>query len=122
MDKIPQELFYVLVFLAIVIFNFLTQRAAQRKQQEAAQIEPPEQDAPLEEIFGRTSPAPVFHAEPASGRETRPPAPEPRRSRSSAKSLLRTKRDLQRAVVAMTVLGPCRALEAQNGQQASGRR
>jgi hypothetical protein len=122
MERFPVELLYVLGFIAIVLFNYIAQRAARRRQQEEeAQAQAAEQAAPppaeeelLEDVWGRTptpapAPAPVLAPRPAALPIAAPP-PAPRRSHP-ARALLRDKRDLRRAVVLMMVLGPCRSQE-----------
>lgn len=125
MERIPVELLYVLGFIVFIVYNMVMQRAARRRQQqeqaeaEAAQPEPqPElaEEKPLEEVWGRTAvPVPVPAALPL-----REPAPRPLpvyvepaapRRVHPVRALLRTERDLQRAMILMTVLGPCRAQE-----------
>lgn len=108
---------FILIFLGILFFNYLTQQAARRRrQEEQAQAPPaappPAEDEPLEDIWGRT-PAPA--AAPALAPRPAQPAraqatPAPRRLHP-ARALLKDKRDLRRAVVLMMVLGPCRAQE-----------
>jgi hypothetical protein len=120
MERIPTELLYVLAFLAIILFNFIAQRAARRRQQQEQAEEPappepaPAEDAPLEDIWGRTAApapasAPVVAPRPAPA-AVRAEPPRPRRLHP-ARALLKDKRDLRRAVVLMMVLGPCRAQE-----------
>ena len=119
MERFPTELLYVLGFIAIVLFNYMAQRAARRRQQQeqAQQPVPPEpapvEQEPLEDIWGRSAaaaPAPVAVVGP---RPAPPAAREPRLPRRihPARALLKDKRDLRRAVVLMMVLGPCRAQE-----------
>ncbi len=131
MDKLsPDMLIYILVIAGILIFNYLAQRAAaKRQQEEPASGEPPAQPDPFEEIFGRKGSIPagelppeslpalvrVYEAPPApvpvaEARRVAVSAAAPRR-RSAARALLQGKGNLQRAVVVMTVLGPCRAME-----------
>ena len=115
MDRLPEGLLYILVFLAIVLFNAvqaLRRRQRQGEEEAAAQPEPPPaEDEPLEDIWGpRAAPAPVIAARPA------PPPPATAASASPrglhpARALLKDRRDLRRAVVLAMVLGPCRAQE-----------
>jgi hypothetical protein len=113
----PDLLIYVLVILGILFFNYLARKAPRQQQDESAGGEPPAQDEPLEEIFTRKRPVPA--ADPLRGAppvpagvgEAQPVAAEVPRRRSAARSLLRGRRNLRRAFVVMTVLGPCRALE-----------
>lgn len=122
MERIPTELIYVLVFLGLVVFNFVVQQMARRRQQEAAGQEaqpeepPVPEDEPLEDLWGR-SPAPApepVRAPVVVPRPVRSPgaaqAPT-QRPRHPVRVLLQSKRDLRRAAVLMTVLGPCRAQE-----------
>ena len=116
MDRFPEGLLYILVFLGIVLFNFVQamrrrQRPAEGQAPAEAGHEPPAaQDEPLEDIWGpRAAPAPAVAARPAP-----PPAravrPAPR-GMHPVRALLKDRRDLRQAVVLMMVLGPCRAQE-----------
>jgi hypothetical protein len=113
MPKSGSELLFLgLIIAGFMLFNYVARQLARkaREQQEAAAAQPaaagsapPPGEEPLEEFWGRV-PAPRQAApEPVA-----PPAPSRRRSGAR---LFRTRRDLRQAVVAMTVLGPCRALE-----------
>ncbi|HJS38065.1 MAG TPA: hypothetical protein VJ789_08055, partial [Burkholderiales bacterium] len=76
MERFPAWLI-ILVFLGIIVFNFLMQRAARRRQQEeqaqAQPAPPPVEEEVLEDIWGRTPtpalaptpPPPVLAARPA---------------------------------------------------------
>lgn len=113
----PDLLIYGLLILGVLIFNYLAQRAAKRRQNESADREPPEQAKPLPEIWGRAQPAPAavpppgVMPMPAPAPEAPPVAEEAPRRRSAARSFLRGRGNLRRAMVVMTVLGPCRAQE-----------
>jgi len=121
MERFPVELLYVLVFVGIVLFNFVMQRAARRREQAQAaqaQAEPtPVAEAPLEDIWGRTparaaEPAPMAVAPSAPLRvDAAPPVP---RRRHPVRALLEDKRDLRRAVILTMVLEPCRAQQQSN--------
>jgi hypothetical protein len=116
MKNIPPELIYILLFVAFALFQYLVKRFFKRPQPEAQEEVPIAQDAPapadepLPEIWGRPTVAPV----PVLAVRVAPalvvPAAIPRRY-SAARSLLGTKRDLQRTIAIMTILGPCRAQE-----------
>jgi hypothetical protein len=119
MERFPVELLYVLAIVGFFLFNMLARRAARRRQQEEAAQAPAEppasaEDAPLEDIWGRT-PAPAPARVPVLAPHTAPPparaaTPAPRRVHP-VRALLKDKRDLRRAVVLMMVLGPCRSQE-----------
>ena len=114
-------LIYGLIFLGFLLFNNVVQavkRARQQQEEERAQQQeaaPPPEEEPLEYIWGRRPqadlPAAAAHLEPAPRVEAiaAPPAASPRRA--VPRALFHSREDLRRAVVVMTVLGPCRALE-----------
>jgi len=119
MERLPVELLYVLGFIAIVLFNFIAQRAARRRQQEepaeAPIPSPPpavEEELP-EDYWGRTPTPPAPAAVPVPRPAPPPVLAEPPRPRRvhPVSALLNDRRDLRRAVVLMMVLGPCRAQE-----------
>jgi len=116
MKGLPIELLFILFFAAIVLFNFIKQRAAGLRPPEATQAEPESDDIP-EALWGRSPLDPTTKTEPAA------PAPAPRRMVASAASpavrrrrferqaLLGTRRQVQDAFVVATILGRCRADE-----------
>jgi hypothetical protein len=109
-------LIYVLIIAGVLLFNYVMQQLAKkaRQQQEEqaggaqAESSPPSEDEPLEDIWGR--PPPLETVGPAA-RAPRVEAPAVPERRAAAGLLFRTRHDLRHAVVVMTVLGPCRALE-----------
>jgi hypothetical protein len=118
MGKSGSELLvYGLIIAGFLLFNFLAQKLARkaREQQEAveraeAQAQPAEAEDTLEDPWGRPLAAPVPAPQPAVRRAPATLAPPARHARSPH-ALFRTPQDLRRAIVVMTVLGPCRALE-----------
>jgi hypothetical protein len=116
MERFPLELLFVLGFVALVLFNYFVQRAAQRRaQQEKAQAAvaaaPPSVEEELsEEVWGRTATAPFPPAVPVLVPRAAPPPPAPRRL-DPVRALRNDQRDLRRAVVLLRVLGPGRAQE-----------
>ena len=117
------ELFmYGLFFAVFLLFNYFMQQAAkrarQRQEQEQAQQQdaaPPPDDEPLDNLWGRRPqadwPAPAAHIKPARRVEAIAAAPAPSPGRAARSALFRSQEDLRHAIVVMTVLGPCRALE-----------
>lgn len=118
-------LIYGLFIAGYLLFNFLMQQLAARRARQQRELpqqaspqpdaEPPSSaDASFEELWGRgqqadarasaTAVEPVRkRVEPVAGTA---PAPY-----LSPKTLLRSRQDLRHAIVVMTVLGPCRALD-----------
>jgi len=111
MDRFPTELIYVLIFTAIVLFQYLIKRFAPQAQQESVQEEQFAQDR--EEVQPVQMPFPAADAAMGHfGRSAAPGAvPAPPRRRFSRSSLMGTRRKVQDAVVIATILGPCRADE-----------
>ena len=118
-------LIYGLFIAAYLLFNFLMQQLAAkraRQQQERVQQEQAQRDAlmtsadePLDQLWGRggqqeEAQEPVVTVEPARRRieAGAGAAPTPR---LSPYTLLRSRQSLRDAIVVMTVLGPCRALD-----------
>lgn len=117
-------LIYGLFIAGYLLFNFLMQRlAARRAQQQREQAQqptpqpdaaPPPADESLEELWGRGQQADA-HASATAGEPVRkrvePMAGTAPTPRLSPKTLLRSRQSLRDAIVVMTVLGPCRALD-----------
>jgi hypothetical protein len=115
MGKSGSELLvYGLIIAGFLLFNYLAQKLAKkaREQQEAAEHEaaeapPVAQEDTLEDIWGRL---PVTAVQPPEHRPAPRVAPPPGRP-AATRRLFRNRQDLRHAIVLMTVLGPCRALE-----------
>ncbi len=118
MDESGTRLLIIALIIAgFMLFNHLAQRAARRmrEQQEAAEREAaahataaPGEEEELEDIWGRPAAPPPAPLETAPAPRVEPVAPPPP---PAAHRLFRTPQDLRHAVIAMTVLGPCRAQE-----------
>lgn len=126
MNGFPTELLlYGAIALMILLFNFLGRK---RAAQQAPPVQDPEQDEasapgmlyepdePPSEFWGRVPPAPVaFPVGPEPVRRTEPPRVRvsvPRRAqRYDRASLFGSKREVRKAIVLMTVLGPPRGAE-----------
>ena len=114
MKGIPQELLYVLMFLAVVLFQYLMKRFGPQAPKEPVGNEqllqmPEEEDTPAAcEVSGV-----------AAGLSGRSDAPRiaPARRRFSRNSLMGTRRAAQNAVAIATILGPCRAFEPHDFRQ-----
>lgn len=118
---VTEFLWYGLLFAAILLFNFVMQRLGRRArkrrlEQEALKESTPAPSAqrPLDVAWGR---APRAEARPLPAPTVAPTAPAPAPTAQAAPRRLRyrhlfaSRRDIRQAVVGMTVLGPCRALQ-----------
>ena len=110
MKGLPEELIYVLVFAAILLFQYLMKRFG-------PQLEPPPilQDEPDAELSAQAAPEAASVSIPTDTFFGRSRAPEAftalARRRFSRRSLMGNRRDVQNAIVIATILGPCRAFE-----------
>ena len=121
MNGVPAELFYALIFAAVLLVQYLMKRPG---------VPPQSDDTPQDEPIAQAQPADLAAPVPArreSGadaaaaifstteRTARLGAPArgaaTARQRTASRLLLSDWQDLQRAVIGMTLLGPCRALE-----------
>ena len=110
MQGLPSELLYVLLFGAFLLLNFAMQKAARRREAEAAKNQPAPEEIPEEEWRGSASGLPPPATAGAAQRRAAPPAaaPLPARRRYSRQALLGSRRQVQEAFVVATILGPCR--------------
>lgn len=118
MKGIPEELLYVLMFLAVVLFQYLMKRFGPQAPEEPAWDERLLQtsDAATDTAVtaAATAAAAAFGVSgAATGHSARNDAPRaaPARRRFSRNSLMGDRRAVQNAVVVATLLGPCRAFE-----------
>lgn len=116
MKGIPEELLYVLMFLAVVLFQYLMKRFGPQAPDEPAWDErlaqiPEEVAEPDTPAFGASGVAADL-----PGRSAVPRA-APARRRFSRGSLMGDRRAVQNAVVVATILGPCRAFEPHDIRQ-----
>lgn len=120
-----QLLIYGLLIGGILLFNFLLQRVVQRvREREALQqagqqeAEPHEEQAPIDTGWGRRQPEALRRAAPSEPLARRVEAMTAGAERSPRRThkVFGSRRDLRHAIVVMTVLGPCRALEPHDRQ------
>ena len=111
MKGLPEELIYVLIFGAILLFQYLIKRFGPQQQPPSPQDEPDPELPEQEQATPETSPVSTA-SDIRFGRSGAPSAsiafPERRFSR---RALLGNRRDVQNAIVIATILGPCRAFE-----------
>lgn len=113
-----QWLFFA-IFVAIGLFNLLGRWLKRRMQEQARQNAPPEPPAPrFPEVEIREIPAPRRMPAAPPPEPVVPPVRVPAR-RSAVREIARVptrlggQTDLRRAIVLMSVLGPCRGLESE---------
>ena len=105
-----EQLLLLLFFILLPLLNMWRQRAGRRPQRRVPQ--PPREP----ELRYRPEPRAPPPVRPEAARErapARPPqeAPAPRRTRRAPTPVFRTKAELRRAIVLMSILGPCRGSE-----------
>ena len=135
---------FIFLFAAFLLFNFVSTQARRRRlerQRRALESFAQAPPAPEAGSFGRPDPfnpawgrapetavlevAPGFNEEriaaiaAAAPRAARPPRPAVKLQRRP-RHFLRTRQDLRHAVMAMTVLGPCRALQPYDPDASGG--
>ncbi len=113
-------LLYGLIVAGFLLFNYVTQQLAKKTRQEEERALPHEavpspEDALPEDIRGREPgadlPVAVGPLEPARRIDSIFAVPGPLPGRVARGALFRARQDLRQAIVGMTVLGPCRALD-----------
>lgn len=124
MKDIPEELLYVLMFLAVVLFQYLMKRfGPQAPEDDPAWDERPSQIPDEAADNAATAVAATTAAFWASGMATGFPdrsvasCAAPAKRRFSRTSLMGSRRAMQNAVVIATILGPCRAFEPHDVRQ-----
>ena len=119
MNSAPAELLYALLFAAVLLVQYLMKRFGGRTQpddalQEApiAEAPPAERQAPVPARWASLEEIPAVSFAAAEGTprlEALAVSAAIPRQRAVARSLLNGGPDLRRAIVGMTLLGPCRA-------------
>lgn len=111
MNSFPTELIYVLVFGAILLFQYVMKRFGPQQQPQSPQDEPVPEIPQQEQAIPETSWASTA-SDIRFGRSGAPSASAPlARRRFSRRALMGNKRDVQNAIVIAAILGPCRAFE-----------
>jgi hypothetical protein len=105
-----EPIILLIIFILITLANYVLERMRRRYEQPS----PARQPMPDMGVRRQAAPAPALGSPaPRERAQTAPPNRILALSRSgwSRKTLFRTRRDVRRVIVAMTVLGPCRAYE-----------
>lgn len=126
MKGLPTELIYVLLFVGMLLVQYMLKRRRGRQPQESSQdggvAQPGAEMSPDFAGLEQDSAIAWGASRVAVDRLARPEAPPALRARPrhrfSRQSLMGTRRDVQNAVVIATILGPCRALEPPGGAPA----
>lgn len=114
MKGLPTELILLVLLGVALLFNFVMQRAVRRRQAEALQDEPAQEEIP-EAVWRVQSAADL--PPPATDDSARRPAEAPSvssappRRRFDRQTLLGSRRKVQDAFVVATILGRCRGDE-----------
>ncbi|MDP3540256.1 MAG: hypothetical protein Q8S26_16295 [Azonexus sp.] len=114
MKDIPSELLYVLMFLVVVLFQYLAKRFVPQEpawDERLEQIPEVPEDTPAAPVASASG-AGQFGRNAARGTSLAPP-----RGRFSRSSLMGSRREVQNAMVIATILGPCRAFEPHDIRQ-----
>ena len=109
-DFSVEPIILLIIFILIPLANYVLERMRRRFQP------PSSTRQPMPDMGMRRQAAPASTPASPAPRERAQAAPPNRvlassRSRWSRKTLFRTRRDVRRTIVAMTVLGPCRAYD-----------
>jgi len=103
----------VLLFLFVIVpfINYILARKERERKRRMESRMPTTQQPEPTLIRRSAAPKASLAPEPAYARPAAPtPAPSARpRGRWTKQTLFRSKRDLRRTIIAMTILGPCRA-------------
>jgi len=104
------QVLVVIILIVLALANYILARMQRRFRS------PISARQPVPDMGLRRQPAPeVTPASVASGERAQPAAPTatmpPARRRWSRETLFKTRRDVRRVMVAMTILGPCRAYD-----------
>ena len=100
----------LILFIVVPIINYILARKERQRKQRMESRRASAQ-SPTEALIRRPRAAkPAAPSEPAYPRAYTPPLPGARPRRGwSRQALFRSQRDLRRTIIAMTILGPCRA-------------
>jgi hypothetical protein len=102
------QLLALLLLIVLPLANWLLERLRRRFEPPAERRQPPPQPAPR--TFASPAPSPIPNA-----RIKASPAPAQillrRPAHTRARALFASRSDLRRAIILMTVLGPCRGAE-----------
>jgi hypothetical protein len=123
MKEFPSGLLlYLLIFLGVALFNYVIRRIEASRQSQGQLPRPAEPTARTP----RAAQGARRVREAAAGGPSEPDilvrrvvaaAAVPTHTAADARALVRGRRNLRRAVIAMTVLGPCRAQEPRGYRQ-----
>ncbi len=110
MKDLSQEVIYGLLIAAIVLFQYLIKRfGPQQPAEPLPDMQEEMEEAPVPAL-------PVISAEDFGRGRPAYDGPSPARGRYSRQALMGSRREVQKAIVIATIMGPCRADEPYQGR------
>lgn len=115
MNLTLEQIFLLIIFILLPLLNMALRRMQRRRESE------PPQPASIPELRRRAQASPPrpqvseTSRDRLDGRESPPASTLLPRRRVTKRSLFRTRADMRRAIILMTILGPCRAFAPEEG-------
>jgi hypothetical protein len=106
-----QILLLILVFILLPLGNFVMQRVRRRLEDNIPAEESVTQTHRQAEAIATPPPAPRVSRNRVQGSQAPTVSPSRSASHFAKRSLVGTKGDVQRGIIIMTILGPCRAFD-----------
>jgi hypothetical protein len=107
-----EQILLLVIFVLLPLLNWLLRQLRRGRERQLPQppyMPEPRQRATVSDPGAR---APQPARDRIQAREAPPAPPAVRRRGNSTNSLFRTKAEMRRAIILMTILGPCRAADA----------
>jgi integrase len=112
-----EQILVLIVFVLLPLLNWLLRRLGRRRERQPPL--PPYMPEPRQRVSEPRSRAPQPARDRIQAREAPPVPAAVRRRGISTNSLFRTRAEMRRAIILMTILGPCRAGEASREREAN---
>jgi hypothetical protein len=120
MPDIPfAQILILIAFILFPLINLLLRRMQTRAGSQTPRDEPPRRETPRQRTISAAPEVIILPSERTRAPDLRETLPPPRSGRSGKRSLFRNRRDLRRAIILMTVLGPCRAADSTDAERQS---
>ena len=122
MPDIPfAQLLILIAFILFPLINLLLRRMQRRVETQTPRDELPRRETPRQRTTSTAPEIIILPTERVRAPDLPESPPPPRIGRSGKRSLFRNRRDLRRAIILMTVLGPCRAAESSDAEARQSR-